>query len=372
MNQCEMGKRVFYLLFIALLISGFSGCCSVFGVDCPPPPPPVPISKFPPANLKESNICIEMVGFTFASGLQPDAKGEPNGNGIEMVKKSWSGSGFILNEDGVIATNYHVAKRALASFEDGSKFDIQHIKFYDSANDIAILRMGGTKKFSPVKLGNSDAEEIGNKVYAVGNTLGQGLTVSDGIISQIIKDTDNKNEIAILKHTASIAPGNSGGPLYHDDQVVGINVATRPPFQVHYAIPVNKLKTLMNEGGEFHRLEQAFQPKFESILAKAKAGTPKLTQVDAASSEEPGIWAAAAEFQTGDDLIISVLGQEGSSLDILILNPETKKVIGFGKSVGNVNAVLIPGDQHQKALITVLNTQKRPVKFAFSMAKIEW
>jgi len=72
----------------------------------------------------------------------------------------------------------------------------------------------------------------------------------------------------------------------------------------------------------------------------------EVAQVDAASSKEPGIWAAAAEFQAGDDLIISVLSEKGRSLDILILNPETKKIIAFGKSTGNIGAVLLSDLQY--------------------------
>src|SRR5512143_2806622 len=134
--------------------------------------------------LRQTNVSLEIVGFDFASGLRADAAGKPNWNGAEIVEAQWAGSGFIVQPDGTLLTNYHVARKALggrAVFEDGSSYDIIQIKCYDPVNDIAVLKLKAQKTFPTVKLGNSDAVNVMDRVLAVGNALGQHMAVTEGM-----------------------------------------------------------------------------------------------------------------------------------------------------------------------------------------------
>lgn len=165
--------------------------------------------------LRARTVSLGVLGYQFGGGVLRNSQGKFTGNGLEVQPIKWSGSGFLVGKDGTIVTNYHVASkamRAIAQFDQGGRYDIHHIKVYDSINDLAVLKIGGGGNFPTARLGNSDLVEPRDDVIAVGNPMGAGLNITDGRISQVVRDIDGN--IVVLRHTAPIAPGNSGGPLF--------------------------------------------------------------------------------------------------------------------------------------------------------------
>jgi len=149
--------------------------------------------------------------------------------------------------DGIIATNLHVIEGARGGYAKiiGQKksYNIDGIIKIDPKRDIALLAVSNVNAPS-LKLGDSDAVNIGDTIYAVGNPQGLEGTFSSGIISGIRQIDDDQ----LLQITAPISPGNSGGPVLNEQgQVIGIAVATYKSGQnLNFAVPINYLKPLLD------------------------------------------------------------------------------------------------------------------------------
>ena len=133
------------------------------------------------------------------------------------------GTGFIIEEEGYVVTNYHVMRGASAAgifTYDGNVHSTQLIGF-DETLDIALLKIAGS--FDEIELADSDEVEIGEKVIAIGNPLGLQFSVSEGIVSATERTGANGIE-AYIQTDAALNPGNSGGPLINKQgEVIGIN-----------------------------------------------------------------------------------------------------------------------------------------------------
>jgi len=133
------------------------------------------------------------------------------------------GTGFIITNDGYIVTNYHViagANQAGIFTSDKVMHDTELIGL-DKNLDLALLKIEGD--YSPLRLGNSDDIQVGEKVIAIGNPLGLQFSVSEGIVSAIHRIGSNNVE-GYIQTDAALNPGNSGGPLINKQgKVIGIN-----------------------------------------------------------------------------------------------------------------------------------------------------
>jgi len=163
------------------------------------------------------------------------------------------GSGFFVR-DGHIATNYHVIKGAAGGTAKlvgkQARFDIEGYIDIDKDRDIAVLKVT-TLRAPALSLGNSDAVQVGETIYAVGNPRGLEGTFSQGNISSIRSEGNALARGKILQITAPISPGSSGGPILNSKgKVIGISVGTRIDGQnLNFAIPVNYLKALLVQAG---------------------------------------------------------------------------------------------------------------------------
>lgn len=164
-------------------------------------------------------------------------------------------SGFLISEDGYIATNCHAvrdAHRLYVIFNDGQQYGARIIGM-DPNSDLAVIKI--QKNNCPyLTFADSDTLEIGQRVLAVGNPLGLKLSVTSGIVSA--KGINNlrmlKNE-NFIQTDAPINMGSSGGPLIDlEGNVVGINtaIASNPQSQgfmgISFAIPSNQGKSVIN------------------------------------------------------------------------------------------------------------------------------
>jgi serine protease Do len=155
-----------------------------------------------------------------------------NGNGNNAPRRSEAlGSGFVISEDGFIVTNNHVIDKAdeiEIEFFSGQKLSAKLIGT-DPKTDIALLKVESGTPLPFVPFGNSDLMRVGDWVIAMGNPLGQGFSVSAGIISARGRALSGTYD-DYLQTDAAINRGNSGGPLFNmDGQVVGVNTAILSP-----------------------------------------------------------------------------------------------------------------------------------------------
>jgi serine protease Do len=141
------------------------------------------------------------------------------------------GAGFVISEDGYVVTNNHVIEGAdeiEIEFINGDIFPAK-IVGTDANIDIAVLKIDADNPFEYVAFGNSDVARVGDWVMAMGNPLGQGFSVSAGIISARNRELSGPYD-DYIQTDAAINRGNSGGPLFNmDGEVIGVNTAIISP-----------------------------------------------------------------------------------------------------------------------------------------------
>ena len=141
------------------------------------------------------------------------------------------GSGFVISEDGYIVTNNHVIEGAdeiEIEFFSGERLKAKLVGT-DLKTDIALLKVESDKPLPFVSFGNSDLMRVGDWVMAMGNPLGQGFSVSAGIVSARGRELSGTYD-DFIQTDAAINQGNSGGPLFNmDGQVIGVNTAILSP-----------------------------------------------------------------------------------------------------------------------------------------------
>jgi len=140
-----------------------------------------------------------------------------------------AGSGWILDENGIIVTNNHVvegARSITVTMDDGSTYTVDTSAiFTDSLNDLAILKIDA-QNLPALKIGDSSKLKVGEWVVAIGNALGQGIRATEGIISRqdvSVPVAPGQTLYNLIETSAAINPGNSGGPLVNmAGEVIGI------------------------------------------------------------------------------------------------------------------------------------------------------
>jgi len=178
--------------------------------------------------------------------------------GTPQERKSAAlGSGFIIDEKGIVVTNNHVIQDAediIVRLNDEKEFKAKVIGA-DPLSDIAVLQLDSKEKFKPVKFGNSDKARIGDWVIAIGNPFGFGGTVTSGIISARNRSLGLSRYEDYIQTDASINSGNSGGPLFDmNGDVIGINTAIlgrSGSIGIGFSIPSNSAKIVIDQLIEF-------------------------------------------------------------------------------------------------------------------------
>ena len=154
-----------------------------------------------------------------------------NGQRNRPRRSSALGSGFVISEDGFVVTNNHVIEGAdeiLIEFFNGEELKATVIGT-DPNTDIALLKVEADKPLSHVAFGDSDTALVGDWVIAMGNPLGQGFSVSAGIVSARNRALSGTYD-DYIQTDAAINRGNSGGPLFNmDGEVIGVNTAILSP-----------------------------------------------------------------------------------------------------------------------------------------------
>jgi serine protease Do len=235
---------------------------------------------------------------------------QPFDNPEEEGPQHAFGSGFVVNPQGVILTNFHVVKGAdqvEVTLKDGRKFLSRDIKG-DAKTDLAVVRIDAKEPLPYLELGDSDAMEIGDRVLAVGAPFGLTGSVTHGIISAKGRHLHMNMYEDFLQTDAAINPGNSGGPLIDlEGKVIGINSVIKSRsggFQgVGLAISSNMARDVMEQllkNGVVRRGYLGVQikdlePEVAARLGAAKGGV-------LVSQVFPGSPAAKAGLHGGDVL----------------------------------------------------------------------
>ncbi len=235
------------------------------------------------------------------------------------------GSGFIIDEAGIVLTNSHVVRGAdevNVRLHDGHNYVATEVKMDDNS-DIAVLRIKDAKNLKALRLGDSDTAEIGDWVLAVGNPFDVGMTVTAGIISAKSRGLGIARREDFLQTDAAINPGNSGGPLLNlDGDVIGINTAISSRSGgsegIGFAIPVNMVKWISQQLITHGKVRRAYLGIQIQPLTSALSRSLKLDGVDGALIARigPDSPAANAKLQEGD-VILELNGRKVATTQML-------------------------------------------------------
>jgi S1-C subfamily serine protease len=172
-----------------------------------------------------------------------------------LVPQEGQGSGFIIDKEGHVLTNYHViaeARQVEVTLHNRKKYRATVVGT-DRSHDLAVIQIKGSE-FTPMVLGDSRNLQVGQKVYAIGNPFGLAGTMTRGIISSIrpVQEPDGMQIDEAIQTDAAINPGNSGGPLLNwHGEVIGINTMIASNVGqsagIGFAIPVNTAKAVLND-----------------------------------------------------------------------------------------------------------------------------
>jgi len=172
-----------------------------------------------------------------------------------LVPQEGQGSGFIIDKEGHILTNYHViadARQVKVTLHNGSSYPATVIGT-DRSHDLAVIQIKAPN-LPALILGDSRNLQVGQKVYAIGNPFGLSGTMTRGIVSSIrqVREPDGMTIEDAIQTDAAINPGNSGGPLLNwHGEVIGINTmiasSVGQSAGIGFAIPINTAKAVLND-----------------------------------------------------------------------------------------------------------------------------
>jgi S1-C subfamily serine protease len=186
------------------------------------------------------NITSKAVTFDFFYGLVP---------------QEGQGSGFIIDKEGHVLTNYHViadARQLEVTLHNKRKYRATVVGT-DPSHDLAVIQIKAPD-LTPVVMGDSKNLQVGQKVYAIGNPFGLSGTLTKGIVSSIrpVQEPSGNTIDEAIQTDAAINPGNSGGPLLNwRGEVIGINTmilsSVGQSAGIGFAVPINTAKAVLND-----------------------------------------------------------------------------------------------------------------------------
>ncbi len=254
-------------------------------------------------------------------------------------KATGLGSGFIIDEKGIVVTNNHVIQGAedIVVSVNGSKEYKAKVIGKDPYMDLAVLQIESDEKFIPVSFGDSDKARVGDWVIAIGNPYGFGGTVTTGIISSRNRDIGLTRYDDFIQTDASINVGNSGGPLFDlNGKVVGINTAIIAPGRsgsigIGFAIPSNSASKVIEQLIEFGETKRGWLGVRIQVVTEEIAEVEKLEKPEGAlvANVSEGSPAAKGGIKPGD----IILEFDGKKVDTMRTLPKLVAQTKVGKRV---------------------------------------
>ena len=231
-------------------------------------------------------------------------------------KSSALGSGFIIDEKGIVITNNHVIQDAddiIVRVNGDQEFKAK-VLGADPLMDIAVLQLETNEKFIPVAFGDSDKARIGDWVIAIGNPFGLGGTVTAGIISARNRSIGLSRYEDFIQTDASINSGNSGGPLFDmEGNVIGINTAIlgrNGSIGIGFSIPSNSAQIVIDQLIEFGETKRGW------LGVRIQDVTKEIAEVEKLDKPRGALVASVAENSPSEkagiiagDIILEFNGQ---------------------------------------------------------------
>ena len=288
-----------------------------------------------------------------------------------LVPQEGQGSGFVIDKEGHILTNYHViaeARQVEVTLHNRRKYKAI-IVGTDKSHDLAIVQIKAPD-LQPMTLGDSTNLQVGQRVYAIGNPFGLAGTLTQGIVSSIrqVQEPDGLVIDEAIQTDAAINPGNSGGPLLNrHGEVIGINTiiasSVGQSAGIGFAIPINTAKAVLNDLVTLGRVRRPAlgvrtipidSEIAEELGLAADYGLLIVQAVPGGSADRAGLRGGSERaylgnipIMIGGDLIVAIDGEKIESQQVLaqIMNKhragDTVKVTIFrGKKQMEVSVVL--------------------------------
>jgi len=258
--------------------------------------------------------------------------------GTPQKRKSAAlGSGFIIDEKGIVITNNHVIQDSedIVVRVGGDKEYKAKIIGADPLSDIAVLQIDSKEKFIPVQFGDSDKARIGDWVIAIGNPFGLGGTVTSGIISARNRSIGLSRYEDYIQTDASINSGNSGGPLFDmKGNVIGINTAIlgqSGSIGIGFSIPSNSAKKVVSQLIEFGETKRGW------LGVRIQVVTKEIAEVEELDSPRGALVASVAEKSPSDKAGIKagdiILEFNGTKINEMKELPKIVAQTDVGKTV---------------------------------------
>jgi S1-C subfamily serine protease len=258
-----------------------------------------------------------------------------------LVPQEGQGSGFVIDKDGHILTNYHViadARQVEVTLHNRKKYKAT-IVGTDKSHDLAIVQIKAPD-LQPMILGDSTNLQVGQKVYAIGNPFGLAGTLTRGIVSSIrqVQEPDGLVIEEAIQTDAAINPGNSGGPLLNwHGEVIGINTMIASNVGqsagIGFAIPINTAKAVVNDLVTLGRVRRPalgirtipIDPEVANEMGlSAGYGLLIVQAVPGGSADRAGLrggsdraYLGNTPIMIGGDLIVAIDGEKVESQQIL-------------------------------------------------------
>lgn len=356
-------------------------------------PPPAPTAALVPAALQSDDTpLVDATGLDFAERRVIDVykRVAPSVVNIttqvlqrsfffEVIPAEGAGSGFVLDNEGHILTNYHVIEGAQSievNFSDDTVLPARVIGA-DQRNDVAVLQVENAPPglLVPVELGQSATLQVGQRAIVIGNPFGQfGRTLTTGVVSALersLLSQDGRQMSGIIQTDAAINRGNSGGPLLDSaGRVIGINTAIFSPSGtssgVGFAIPVDTVRRLLPDllalGRYRHpwlgvryayplspQLAQALDLPIEQglLLVELFSGSPLDTAGLRGAQQE--VILGNRRLYIGGDVLTALDKQPVTNLENLETMLETGYQVG-----DSVSVTLVRDGQEQSVTVTLI------------------
>ena len=278
------------------------------------------------------------------------------------------GSGFVIDKEGHIVTNYHVVQDASeiqVSFSNQDTLDATLVGV-DPSTDLAVLEVGtGARALTPLPIGNSERVQVGDPVVAIGNPFGLERTVTAGIVSALQRRVTAPNSFSIdhvIQTDAPINSGNSGGPLLNArGEVIGVNSQIETGGRsggnvgIGFAVPSNTVKSAVAQILAKGRVDHAFigvgvRELAEDVARQFRLPVDAGLLVDRVYPDSPAsraglragtedVVVAGESYQMGGDVIVAIDGEPVSTFE------ELRDVIAAHRPGDEVKLKLYRGQQ---------------------------
>jgi S1-C subfamily serine protease len=308
------------------------------------------------------NIKSRSVAFNFFYGVVPE---------------EGQGTGFILDKEGHIMTNYHVvanARQIEVTLYNRKNYKADLIGT-DALHDLAIIQIHAPN-LTPAVIGDSRGLQVGQKVFAIGNPFGLSGTMTRGIVSSIRSvEEPNGNKIdEAIQTDAAINPGNSGGPLLNSRaEVIGVNAMIASNVGqsagIGFAIPINTAKAVVNDLVSYGRVRRPalgvtslpISPELAQKLSlAADYGLLVMEVVPGGPADRAGIhggkqeaWLGNTRILVGGDLIVAIDGaQVGETQDLT-------QIMNNHRAGDKVTVTYMRGRKKLEAAVTLGEARER-------------